>query len=84
MTPTTPYLTQREFDTWRDTHDAKVDRILDAIERHDARNLDVEGRVRALEVNQANAGKLSARLSGAVGAVVAAIIAGVFHLLGGK
>jgi hypothetical protein len=83
MTPPS-YLTTREFDTWREGHDAKVDRILDALERHDARNLDVEGRVTSLEVNQRNAGKLSARLSGAVGAIVAATITGVLHLLGGK
>jgi hypothetical protein len=79
-----PYLTQREFDSWRDAHDAKVDRILDALEKQTDRNLEVAERVTRLEQNQMAAGKLSARLSGIVGAIAAAIISGVFLLLGGK
>jgi hypothetical protein len=80
MTPPS-FISHREFDAWRQSHDAKVDRILDHLERQTERNLAVEGRVTALEVNQLNAGKLSAKISGAMGAIVAAIVTGIFALL---
>ena len=49
-----------------------------------ATNLHNEGRIVALEVNQKNAGKLSAKLSGVIAAVGTAVINGVFLLLGGQ
>lgn len=64
--------------------DKKVDRILDHLEKQTDINLTVERRITALETNQENAGKLSAKISGAMGAVVAAVITGVFHWVGGE
>lgn len=77
-------LSQREFDLWREGHDDRMERLLDYMDSQVTLNRSNEGRIVALETNQAAAGKLSARLSGAVGAVVAALISGVFHFIGGR
>lgn len=77
-------LSAREFDTWREGHDRNIERILAHLDAQVTLNRSNEGRIVALETNQAAAGKLSAKLSGVVGAIVAAVITGVFHVLGGK
>jgi hypothetical protein len=81
MSPSPTYLTTREFERWADQHDERISRILNAIERQGERNLSVESRVSHLESNQMAAGKLSAKISGAIGAIVAALVAGIFSLL---
>lgn len=78
------YLTTREFDGWRVEHDKKMDRLVELMELQNTTNLETAVRVRALEVNQENAGKLSAKLSTVVAAAVSAAIGGMFALLGGR
>jgi hypothetical protein len=81
-----PALDQREFDTWRHAHDAKIDRILDSIEEQERVNLRSEGRLSALEAHQKDserrAGRQATYVSIAVGTVVSAAVAGVSRLLG--
>jgi len=89
------FLTIREFDLWRTEHDKKVDRILNFTETYrDAavtnerllRGVAVatESRLTNLEVNQENAGKLAARMSGIVAAAVAAAVSAAIGFIGGQ
>lgn len=77
-------LSQREFDLWRESDREFKQRMEEHMAAQATVNLDIKLRVNSLEVNQENAGKLSAKLSSVVAAGVAAVITGVFHLLGGK
>lgn len=77
-------LTQREFDLWRESDEAFKRRLEEHITTQAVINLDTAVRVKALEVNQENAGRLSAKLSTVVAAAVSALIGGAFALIGGK
>jgi hypothetical protein len=83
MSPESPYLTSREFDRWATGHDARIERLVVALDKQLEMNIVNERRFTSLETNQDNAGKLSARLGAITGAVVAAVISGVFQLIGG-
>lgn len=77
-------LTQREFDLWRESDEAFKRRLEEHMTTQAVINLDTAVRVKALEVNQENAGRLSAKLSTVVAAAVSALIGGTFALIGGK
>lgn len=73
QTPKDPALTQREFDTWRET-DAQWKHIMLAhVEGQEKLNLVNEGRLTALETNQSRLGTIA----GWISAIVAAIVGGI-------
>jgi hypothetical protein len=76
------HLTTREFDSWRQDHDKKVDAILAFIEEQQRRALETENRITQLETHREHAiiglGIFSSVISAIVGGLV-----GLFVSLGG-
>ena len=70
------FLTTREFDTWREVHDPKIDRILDFVEVQHALNIRSEQRLTTLEAQQEEAVETLARRTTWISSVVAAIVGG--------
>lgn len=73
QTPKDPALTQREFDTWRESDTQFKATILQHIEDQGALNLKSEGRITALETNLGRIGTFA----GWVSALVAALVGGL-------
>jgi hypothetical protein len=70
----TNYLTTREFDSWRQDHDKKVDTIVAFISEQQTRTVKTEGRLTALEIHREHAliglGIFSSIISAVVGGLV--------------
>ncbi len=71
------HITAGEFTRWM-THLSDQNKAILAEQQK------TNGRVTSLEVNQDNAGKISAKLSAGVSLAVSAVIQGLFAAIGGK
>lgn len=80
-----PYLSQREFDTWRDAHDQKIDLIIHHFETQTERNLKTESRISRIETLQKEQADTIVRrttwLTTFVGVVASLFTAGLAWLL---
>lgn len=79
-----PQVSAREFERWMRHLDGRFDKV-ETAHAETAKVAEVlSDRVTALESNQEQAGKLSARLSAVVSTVVTAVVAGILYFLGGR
>lgn len=77
-------LTQREFDTWRET-DAELKRqIISHMENQTAINLVVQGRLTAVEIEQKDCRAKVSRRSSLISGVVAAIVGSITTYFAGR
>lgn len=74
------YVTAREFDTWREGHDNRVEHIVSLLEKHHALDLTNENRITTLETHRKHAiwatGVFVTLLAAVVGAVAASLVGG--------
>jgi hypothetical protein len=78
------YITGAEFTRWMNHLDQQNRQIIAEQRKSLLEQQKTNGRVTALESNQKDAGKLSAKMSVLVSAIAAGIIQGTLAVLGGK
>ena len=77
-------LTQREFDTWRES-DAELKRqIISHMEKQTEINLNVEGRLTVVEVEQKDCRAKVSRRSTFISGIVAAIVGSITTYFAGR
>ena len=78
------HITAGEFQRWMSHLDKQNEAIIAQQVEMLVEQRKTNGRVTALEANQKDAGKLSAKMSVLVSAVAAGVIQGVLAVIGGK
>lgn len=70
-------LSQREFDTWKEEHDKKMDLVVGFIATQTSLNLATERRISTVETNQEKCKSQAVNRTTWVSAIVSAIVGGV-------
>ena len=71
------FLTTREFDTWRGTHDEKIDRLLTAAEAAQSAHHQADLRLASLEHDRKRLTSVSSVVANLTAAVVGGIVGGI-------
>ena len=75
-----PALSQREFDTWRESDETFKRQLTDYMQAQTELNLDVQGRVSSLEAHK---GKSDIR-AGTISSIVSAIVSTIVGVISGS